>query len=72
MSECTKDISWSSLVTVVTSGGDLGLLLWLNTVSAMIRMTTTTTAMTIPITITTDTVTMAMSSTEAVKVDNII
>ena len=72
MSARTKDISWSSLVTLVTSGDDLGLLLWLNTVTAMIRMTTTTTAMTIPITIITDTVTMAISSTETVKVDNII
>ena len=69
MSECTKDISWSSPITVVTSGGDLGLLLWLNTVTTMIRMTT---AMTIPITIITDTVTMVISSTETVKVDNII
>ena len=72
MSECTKDISWLSLETVVTSGGDLSLFLWLNTVTAMIRMTTTTTAMTIPTTIITDTVTMAISSTETVKVDNII
>ena len=69
MSECTKDISWSSLITVVTSGGDLGSLLWLNTVTAMIRMTT---GMTIPITIITDTVTMVISSTETVKVHNII
>ena len=66
MSVCTIDISWLSLVTVVTNAVDPGLLLWLDTVTTMIKMTTTTTAMSIPATVTTDTVIMAISPAESV------
>ena len=66
MSVCTSGISWLSLVTVVTNAVDPGLLLWLDIVTTMIKMTTTTTAMSIPATITTDAVTMATNSADSV------